>query len=277
MSRMLTLHSFRGGTGKSNLAANLAWLAAWRGAKVAVIDTDLQSPGIHVILGADTTGMTQTLSDFVRNRCELEDVVVDLTAQHGVGGRGGKLMLLPSSMRLEAITRILADGYDIEHLNGELSGLAERLGLDYVLIDTHPGLNRETTLCAAVSDVLALIVRPDEQDFQGTAVLVEIAKKIAVPEVTLILNKVPEGTDFEGLERKVTEAFGFPVAGALPLDSDLARLGSSGVFVAEFPNHAITRELERIADALFPEHAAKPDEQAQPEDQEVPATEETSS
>ena len=252
MSRMITLHSFRGGTGKSNLVANLAWLAASRGARVAVLDTDLQSPGVHVILGADTNSMGHTLSDFVQNRCELEDVVVDLTRQHGLEDSGGSLLLLPSSMRLESITRILADGYDVERLNAQLSGLADRLGLDYVLIDTHPGLNRETMLCAAVSDVLGLVLRPDDQDFQGTAVLVEIAKKIAVPEVSLILNKVPGGVDMQGLKQKVKDAFGYPVAGALALESDLARLGSAGLFAAKYPEHRVSRELQRISSALLP-------------------------
>ncbi len=39
------------GTGKSNLTANLASLVALEGNRVAVVDTDIQSPGIHVPFG----------------------------------------------------------------------------------------------------------------------------------------------------------------------------------------------------------------------------------
>ncbi|MFX1564015.1 MAG: P-loop NTPase, partial [Promethearchaeota archaeon] len=49
MGKIVTLHSFRGGTGKSNLTANLAMYAAMKGRNVCVIDTDIQSPGIHVL------------------------------------------------------------------------------------------------------------------------------------------------------------------------------------------------------------------------------------
>jgi Mrp family chromosome partitioning ATPase len=37
-------HSFRGGTGKSNMTANVAALLAQSGKRVGVIDADIQSP-----------------------------------------------------------------------------------------------------------------------------------------------------------------------------------------------------------------------------------------
>ena len=49
MAKIIATHSFRGGTGKSNTTANLAALVARAGHRVAVIDTDIQSPGVHVI------------------------------------------------------------------------------------------------------------------------------------------------------------------------------------------------------------------------------------
>ncbi|MFL5804583.1 MAG: ParA family protein, partial [Roseiflexaceae bacterium] len=46
MSQIISIHSFRGGTGKSNTTANVTALLAASGLRVGVIDTDLQSPGI---------------------------------------------------------------------------------------------------------------------------------------------------------------------------------------------------------------------------------------
>jgi Mrp family chromosome partitioning ATPase len=51
MARIISIHSFRGGAGKSNIAANLAALFAPEGQRVGVVDTDLQSPGIHALFG----------------------------------------------------------------------------------------------------------------------------------------------------------------------------------------------------------------------------------
>ena len=50
---IISTHSFRGGTGKSNTTANLAVLTACAGYRVGVIDTDIQSPGIHVLFQLD--------------------------------------------------------------------------------------------------------------------------------------------------------------------------------------------------------------------------------
>lgn len=48
---IISIHSFRGGTGKSNTTANVAAVLAGEGRHVAVVDTDVQSPGIHVLFG----------------------------------------------------------------------------------------------------------------------------------------------------------------------------------------------------------------------------------
>ena len=53
MPLIVSVHSFRGGTGKSNATANLAILMAAQGRRVGVVDTDIQSPGIHVLFALD--------------------------------------------------------------------------------------------------------------------------------------------------------------------------------------------------------------------------------
>ena len=47
MPKVIAVHSYRGGTGKSNFTANLAAEVALRGYRVGVVDTDMPSPGIH--------------------------------------------------------------------------------------------------------------------------------------------------------------------------------------------------------------------------------------
>ena len=53
MAKVVSFHSFRGGTGKSNMSANVAALLALDGRRVGVVDADIQSPGIHVLFGLD--------------------------------------------------------------------------------------------------------------------------------------------------------------------------------------------------------------------------------
>jgi MinD-like ATPase involved in chromosome partitioning or flagellar assembly len=42
MPQIISIHSYRGGTGKSNITANLAALLAANGRRVGVVDTDIQ-------------------------------------------------------------------------------------------------------------------------------------------------------------------------------------------------------------------------------------------
>jgi MinD-like ATPase involved in chromosome partitioning or flagellar assembly len=45
--RVITFYSYKGGTGRSMMLANVAWLLASNGKKVLVIDWDLEAPGLH--------------------------------------------------------------------------------------------------------------------------------------------------------------------------------------------------------------------------------------
>ncbi len=65
MATIISVHSFRGGTGKSNTTANVAAELARKGQRVGVIDTDIQSPGIHVLFGLAGESITASLNDYL--------------------------------------------------------------------------------------------------------------------------------------------------------------------------------------------------------------------
>jgi len=251
MSSIVTVHSYRGGTGKSNVVANLAWLAARGGRRVAVMDTDLPSPGLHLILGLARERIVCTLSDYLFGKCELEEAAYDLSRSVDLGGGAGALFLIPSSLTVEAITRILAEGYDPAKLNGRFKALLRALDLEVLFLDTHPGLNRETLLTTAISDVLLILIRPDQQDYHGTAVLCEVAGRLNVPKVYMAANKVLGSLDPASVREKIEKAFGHAVIGVLPLSEEMLALGSRGLFACQHPDHPLTAELEQVVGRLF--------------------------
>src|SRR5690349_2253787 len=73
-TKIISIHSYRGGTGKSNTTANLASQLAMMGNKVAMVDTDIPSPGIHVLFGLDENSMGRTLNNFLHGECSIEEV-----------------------------------------------------------------------------------------------------------------------------------------------------------------------------------------------------------
>ena len=248
--KIISVHSYRGGTGKSNITANLALSAMYEGKKVAVLDTDLQSPGIHVLFGFQQDEIKLTLVDFLWGKCSIEETAYDVTKKINPDAKG-KCWLVPASLTTHAISRIIEEGYDVNKLNSHFDNLIERIGLDYLFIDTHPGLNKETMLTTAISDILIILIRPDQQDYYGTAVLAEIADKLEIPNVFIIVNKVFSHVNEEKLRTKLEETFKYNVIGILPLSEDLARLESRQIFVQTNPDHHISHILREITDRIL--------------------------
>jgi MinD-like ATPase involved in chromosome partitioning or flagellar assembly len=255
MARIVAVHSYRGGTGKSNLSGNLAATLARQGGRVALVDADIQSPGVHVLFGFDAASVERTLNDYLWGTCAIEAVAYDVSAVlEAAGGApppaSGALYLLPASIQAGHIARILREGYDAELLNDGLDELVERLALDYVILDTHPGLLETTLSCVASADAVVVVLRPDLQDYQGTAVIAEIARKLNVPELQLVVNMVLPRLDPAALRLQVARTYGVPVAGVLPAAEELLQLASQGIFCLRYPDHPWSRELCAIADRL---------------------------
>lgn len=246
MGKIVSVHSFRGGTGKSNVSANLATTLGLAGKRVGIVDTDIQSPGIHVIFGLDESRISRSLNDYLWDRCPVEHTAYEITPA-AVASKGGTMFLIPSSIKAGEIAKILREGYDVDRLTDGIQALVERLKLDYLFIDTHPGLNEETLLSLAISDTLVLILRPDKQDFQGTAVTVEVARKLEVPQLLLVLNKVLPSMDPPALARRVEDTYHAPVAAVLMLSEQMLELASSGVFCLHHPDHPFTQEVRKVA------------------------------
>ncbi|MEL7523973.1 MAG: MinD/ParA family protein, partial [Cyanobacteria bacterium J06553_1] len=191
MPKVISIHSYRGGTGKSNFTANLAATLASQGHCVGVVDTDVPSPGIHNLFCLEPEHTTHTLNNYLWGEIAIEEAAYEVSDNVGLEtDSGGKLYLVPSSVKADSIARILRDGYDVRLMNDGFRKLVKALSLDYLLIDTHPGLSKETFLSIAISHVLILILRPDKQDYQGTAVTMDVAKQLKVRKLLLAINKV---------------------------------------------------------------------------------------
>lgn len=251
MASIVSIHSFRGGTGKSNTTANLAALVAARGSRVGVIDADIQSPGIHVLFGLAGDEISTSLNDFLWHDVPIRDVAQDVTERVELPG-SGKIFLIPSSMQPGEITRVLREGYDAQRLTTGLRQLVTELSLDVLFIDTHPGLNEETLLSLVISHGLLIVMRPDRQDFEGTGITTRIAKELDVPQIHIVVNKTPTDYDHAEVATRVAATYGCEVAGVLPHSDELMRLASEGVFVLRHPDDPLTGLYRLVADRVVP-------------------------
>jgi MinD-like ATPase involved in chromosome partitioning or flagellar assembly len=248
MSKVIAIHSFRGGTGKSNITANLAAYLATKGNKVAVIDMDVQSPGIHLIFGLQSDDMDLTLNDYLMGKHTIEKVVHDLTADLNL--ETGQLLLIPSSMELGQISKILKEGYSVALMSSGIKQLMRTLALDFLLIDTHPGLNEETLFSFTISDILFVVFRPDKQDYQGTSITLEAARRLRAPAF-LIVNNIPVSLDTEEVKAVAEETYGCQVVAAIPHFRELMEIGSSEIIYLKDSKHPFSLKIEEIGDMVM--------------------------
>ncbi|MFN2114411.1 MAG: MinD/ParA family protein [Anaerolineae bacterium] len=135
MARIVSVRSFRGGTGKSNISANLATLVASSGRAVGIVDTDISSPGVHVVFGLSEDRIEHTLNDYLWGQCRIDEAAHDVTPD----GLPGSVHVIPASLKTGAITKVLREVYDVGTLVDGFRDVIDSLSLDYLFIDTHPG------------------------------------------------------------------------------------------------------------------------------------------
>jgi len=249
MGPIISIHSFRGGTGKSNIAANLAYCCAAKGVRVGIVDTDIQSPGIHIIFGLKESSMKKYLNDYLKGDCSINDATQDVSARLDLPC--GIINLIPSRLNAEEIVRMLKEGFDVSRLSRGFSELMKNLQLNLVLIDTHPGIEEETLLSLALSDMLLVILRPDEQDYLGTAITLEISKQMDVSQTLLIANRVPQEIDSESFKKNLEETYKCPVVGVLPFSYNFMVAQSKQVHCYASPNDPFSIEMKRIAERIL--------------------------
>ncbi len=249
MTITIAIHSFRRGTGKSTIAANMAVLLADSGMRVGLIDTSLQSPSLHMFFGRFDLGRNPTLNDYLAGRCELGMAAINISRWLNPPPVG-TLFLVPASGEADKILESLRGSYHAEALSEGLGALSNDLDLDVLLVDTPAGLNEETLLTIAAADRLLLLLRPDHQDYQGTGVVIELAHRLGSPKLLLLVNEVPVSFDTGEVAMRVATGFGQPVIAALPHSEELQMIGSGGLLVRRHPNSLSTSILRQIVAEL---------------------------
>ncbi len=243
----VAIHSFKGGTGKSNLTASIAAVLATQGRTVGILDLDLTAPGQHEIFRLDQGKARATFDDFLWGHCPIEEAAVDVTPQ--AKAKGGRLYLVPASMKLEDIQRVLKRGYEVAQFASGLSRLEEARDLDMLLLDTHPGIGEDSLLALAASDVIYVCFLMDRQHYTGTAILLELADMMG-KDVRLIVNKVPTHYSPQEVREKVEDRFGRPVAAVIPFEQEVMATESSEVVALTRPSTHFSAEVHRIVEGL---------------------------
>jgi chromosome partitioning protein len=190
MASCIAFHSYKGGTGKTTIAANLAALLAKKGYRVFLLDLDVYAPSLHSYFDKNPK---RWINDFLNGSAEVGDIIMDVTSaieeisstEATATGKNqkikGKLWVGFSSPKKEEIYRLEGGSGKQESSKIQLLRrfilLREQLislhDADYIIIDTSPGIRYWSINALAVADTLFLTLKMGDLDIEGTRKMAE--------------------------------------------------------------------------------------------------------
>jgi pilus assembly protein CpaE len=243
-SRMITLFSPKGGTGKTTLAANMGATFAKRLKKrTLLIDLDLQFGDVAIVLGTDPK---TTILDLVMSHGELDaDKVSGFVTHHESG-----LHVLPAPLRPEDAELITED-----RLASMLT--AAKQAYDIVLVDTPPNFNSSVLTALDRTDDLLVIASLDIPALKSVKVGLQTLEMLHYPldRCHVLLNRSDSKV---GLKKdEVEKVLAKPIRFGVPSNRLVPTAVNRGVpVVMSDPKCDVTRALKEICIALTPEGIA---------------------
>jgi chromosome partitioning protein len=177
MSRCIAFHSYKGGTGKTTIACNLAAMLSLRGYNVTLLDLDVYAPSLHAYFDYSPN---KWINDLLFENSELNEIMVDMTptlTKHAAykPKKMGRLLVGFSNPQKEEVYKLEGS---IRTANANIQLLRRFVQLredlisdyesDYVILDTSPGIRYWSINSLAIADVLFLTLKFGDLDIEGT-------------------------------------------------------------------------------------------------------------
>jgi ATP-binding protein involved in chromosome partitioning len=228
VKNLIAVASGKGGVGKSTVSVNLAVSLAAYGAKVALLDADINGPSIPVMFGVEAE----------------KPMIVD---------KGGKNYMLPvekHAVKLMSIGMLVAAKQPILWRGPMLSNALQQLlldtdwgELDYLIIDLPPGSGDiHITLCQQLPLSAALIVTtPQRVALSDTIKTIEMfrSNNIQIPLIGIVENmsyftplELPENKYFifgKDGAKELSLTYNIPLLGQIPLFMGVSEMADKGM------------------------------------------------
>jgi len=253
VGKIVVVHSYKGGTGKTLLSVNLAATFVKHGRKVCLLDLDFRAPSLATLL--NVTKSNYWLNDYLNGACEIDKVLVDLTDRiHN----GGKLFVALANPATEAIRDMSAKDRKWEmHALGRLLALRNSLlnekGFDYLVMDTSPGLQYSSINAIVSADLVIVATTFDRSDVDGTKRMLHELYDLFEKKTEIVLNKVLNASSSmrkEAIQTNIKDIYQAPLLGLIPCFCDVLRAEGNTIFIEEKPEHPFTKIMDQIASEI---------------------------
>jgi MinD-like ATPase involved in chromosome partitioning or flagellar assembly len=249
---IIAFHSYKGGTGKTLIAVNLATTLASRGKNVCLLDLDFRAPSLYAIFKPRDPRCW--VNDYLNGACDITHVLVDCSRKHVARGT---LCVGFADPSIEAIRDLIARDrkWEMRALGRLLAlkdALLEDAGFDYVIFDTSPGLQYTSINAVICADLVFVVATPDASDIEGTRRMIRELYKLFQKKTRVLANRVP--AEFVSARRRPApvadlESPQSPVVEVVACSCDILCAGEC-FFACRRPNHPFTRAVQAVADEI---------------------------
>jgi len=243
-TKVITVTSGKGGVGKSTFTANVSYLLARRGFKVAVIDADIGLANMQVLFDIKPK---LTIFDYIEGRNTINEVISDTSFNNValIAGKSGyQYTNLKNSLVLSRVVE------DIRELNR----------FDIVLIDTGAGLNEYVQEFLSISDNILALTTTDPAALTDVYALMKMLS-IDKEKLLLCFNHTKNfqigetiATSLVNLAKKnrLNSNFMVKYIGNVSSSANISTTSRlRKLFAHEFENDEITKQLQRVIDTLL--------------------------
>jgi septum site-determining protein MinD len=253
LGKILAVHSYKGGTGKTLLSINLAATFAEHGKKVCLFDLDFRAPSLATLLKVEKA--EHWLNDYLNGACEIDKVIIDLSDRvHN----GGKLFVALANPATEAIRDMSAKDRKWEmRALGRLLALRTSVlsdkAFDYLIFDTSPGLQYSSINAIVSADLVLVATTFDRSDVDGTRRMLRELYDLFEKKTEVVLNKVLDVSSRaskDDMQTKLKDIYQVPLLGVVPCFCDVLKAEGGIIFAQEKPGHPFTKILDEMANKI---------------------------
>lgn len=250
MGKILAVHSYKGGTGKTLLSVNLAAALAKNGKKVCLFDLDFRAPSLFALLKSENSECW--LNDYLNGECSIDKVLIDLSGRIEENGAFYAALANPAT---EAIRDMSAKDRKWEmRALGKLLSLRNSLikdqKFDYLVFDTSPGLQYSSINAIVTADLVVVATTGDRSDVNGTSRMLKELYSLFEKKTGLVINKVLDSASLSNkdeMNSRVKNIYQVPMLALVPCFCEILRAEGNLIFAQDKPNHPFTKILKEIA------------------------------
>jgi MinD-like ATPase involved in chromosome partitioning or flagellar assembly len=254
LGKIIAVHSYKGGTGKTHISINLAASFAEHGKKICLMDLDFRAPSLATFFGSKEVECW--LNDYLNGTCKIDKALIDMSKK--ING-GGKLSVVLANPSTEAIREMSAKDRKWEmRALGRLLALRNSLlndkAFDYLIFDTSPGLQYSSINAIVSADLVIVATTFDRSDVEGTKRMLDELYDLFEKKTGIVMNRVlydiSSKSGKNSLEKKIEDMYQTPVLGMIPCFCDVARAEGAFIFVQEKPEHLFSKIVDKMSNKI---------------------------